>query len=539
MTSVVTTEPNLSKLSGALLIAGVSVAGEGATFRAVNPITGTQLEPAFREASVAQVATAVEAAHSAYDDYSVMPTSRRSDFLRAIAEELLAAGLPLLERASAETGLPIARLEGERARTVFQLRLMADVIDEGSWVEARIDTGDPSRTPLPKPDLRRMLVPLGPVAVFAASNFPFAYSIAGGDTASALAAGCTVVCKAHPAHPGTSELTAQALYRAATRCNMPAGVFSMVHGWSHESGVALVKHPHIQAVGFTGSLRGGRAIFDAAASRPEPIPVYAEMGSINPVFLLPSAVKERAEIIAEGLANSMTQGVGQFCTNPGVIVGVASDSFSQLTNSLANRIGAAEGGVMLYEGLFQNFTRGVQQSKDEGATVLAQSPVVDAPTRAQATLMSTSAAHFIEDASLRAEMFGPASIVVTGNNIEELEKIAATMEGQLTASIHGTDAELVQHARLVNLLRRKVGRIIFNGYPTGVEVGHAIVHGGPYPASSDSRTSAVGSASITRFARPVCFQNFPQAALAEELRDENARGMWRMVNGEQTRDNVS
>ncbi|MEO7996081.1 MAG: aldehyde dehydrogenase (NADP(+)) [Gemmatimonadaceae bacterium] len=538
MSTTADIDTNVKDISGNLLIAGDSRVGSGAVFRAVNPITGQNLEPVFREATVDQVAEAVEAAHRAYDAYSVMETSRRSEFLRAIADELLAAGMPLLERASLETALPIARLEGERARTVHQLRLMADVIDEGSWVEARIDTGDASRTPLPKPDLRRMLVPLGPVAVFSASNFPFAYSIAGGDTASAFAAGCTVVCKAHPAHPGTSEMTARALYRAAERCNLPAGVFSMVHGWSHESGVALVKHPHIQAVGFTGSLRGGRAIFDAANSRAEPIPVYAEMGSVNPVFLLPSAVKERAETIAQGLANSMTQGVGQFCTNPGVIVGVRSESFSQLSDSLAGRIGVADGGVMLYEGLFRNFTRGVQQSRDEGATVLAQSPATAGPTRAQATLLGTSAARFIEDANLRAEMFGPASILVTGESIEELEQIAATMEGQLTASIHGTERELAENARLITLLQRKVGRVIFNGYPTGVEVGHAIVHGGPYPASSDSRTTAVGSASISRFARPVCFQNFPETVLAVELHNKNTRGIWRMVNGEQTRGDV-
>lgn len=538
MTHDVSGDDALSAISGNLVVAGLPTVGAGAEFQAVDPVSGNKIAPVFREADVAQVNAACEAAFSAYDEFSVLPTSRRSEFLRAIADELLACGLPLLERASLETALPIARLDGERARTVNQLRLMADTIDEGSWVEARIDTGDATRAPLPKPDLRRMLVPLGPVAVFAASNFPFAYSIAGGDTASAFAAGCTVVCKAHPAHPGTSEITANALLRAAKRCNMPDGVFSMVHGWSHEVGVALVKHPRIQAVGFTGSLRGGRAIFDAAASRAEPIPVYAEMGSINPVFLLPSAVRERGQQIVEGLANSMTQGVGQFCTNPGVIAGVADDSFSALTKSLATKISTADGGVMLYDGLFRNFTRGVRQSKDEGAKVLASSPVVDAPTRAQATLLETTAQHFMEDEKLRAEMFGPASIVVKGSSIQDLEQIALTMEGQLTASVHGTDEELAQNTRLINLLKRKVGRLIFNGYPTGVEVGHAIVHGGPYPASSDSRTTAVGSASISRFARPVSFQNFPQSALAEELRDNNSRHIWRMINGEHTRGEV-
>ena len=529
----------MSDLSGSLFVAGRTVKGLGASFHGVNPANSEALTPEFWEASPKQVAEAAEVAYQAFAEYSVLDAAQRAEFLRAIADELLAAGTTLLDRASAETALPIARLESERARTMHQLQLMADVLEEGSWVEARIDTGNSARTPIPKPDLRRMLVPLGPVAVFAASNFPFAYSVVGGDTASAFAAGCTVVCKAHPAHPGTSELTAQALYRAAERCGIPLGVFSMVHGWSHEVGIALVKHPRIQAVGFTGSLRGGRAIYDAAASRNEPIPVYAEMGSVNPVFLLPSAVRERGDAIAQGLAASITQGVGQFCTNPGVVIGVRDASLAKLTLALAERIGAADGGVMLYDGLFQNFQHGVQQSQLEGATVVAQSAATNLPTRAQATLLSVSADQFVADALLRAEMFGPASIVVTADSIADMENVAEHMEGQLTATIHGTDQELSECARLINLLTRKVGRLIFNGYPTGVEVGHAIVHGGPYPASSDSRTTAVGSASISRFARPVCFQNFPQAVLAPELRDRNSRGIWRMINGEQTRTDVA
>jgi NADP-dependent aldehyde dehydrogenase len=416
---------------------------------------------------------------------------------------------------------------------------MAEVLEEGSWVDARIDTGDAARKPAPKPDLRRMLVPLGPVAVFSASNFPFAFSVVGGDTASALATGCTVVCKAHPAHPGTSELLAMAVNRAIVRTGMPAGVFSMVQGWSHEVGVALVQHPLIQAVGFTGSLRGGRAIFDAAATRPEPIPVYAEMGSVNPVFLLPSAVKERGANIAKGLANSITQGVGQFCTNPGVVVGVASESFSELTQQLAQQIGVTDVGIMLYDGLFRNFASGVQRAQSDGATVIAQGHPAVLPTRAQATLLGIDAARFIAQPDLRSEMFGPASIVVTGNSVAELEQVAAAMEGQLTASIHGTDAELAEHANLVTMLQRKVGRLVFNGYPTGVEVGHAMQHGGPYPASSDSRTTSVGSASIGRFARPVCFQNFPESALAPELHNRNGSNIWRLINGTLTTDNIS
>ncbi|MGV3708003.1 MAG: aldehyde dehydrogenase (NADP(+)) [Gemmatimonas sp.] len=528
----------MTVLKGTLFLGAIEATGDGAVFFGVDPSNGGNLPTEFREATPAQVAEAANAAARAFYDYSTLSTQHRATFLRAIAEELLTVGDALLELAHRETALPLARLESERARTVHQLRLMADVLEEGSWVEARIDTGDPSRTPIPKPDLRRMLVPLGPVAVFSASNFPFAYSIAGGDTASAFAAGCTVVCKAHPAHPGTSELTARALYRAIDRCGLSRDIFSMVHGWSHESGVALVKHAAIQAVGFTGSLRGGRAIFDAAASRPEPIPVYAEMGSVNPVFLLPSALKARTDSIAAGLTNSMTQGVGQFCTNPGVVIGVESDSFRMLRDELVKRIDAAEGGVMLYGGLHGNFVKGVERSVAEGATVIAQSEHVSGPTRARATLLSVTADEFASDPKLREEMFGPASMMVSARSIVDLERIAGAMEGQLTASIHGTEQELAENERLINLLKRKVGRLIFDGYPTGVEVGHAIVHGGPYPASTDGRTTAVGSASIARFARPMCFQNFPQSALAAELRDVNERGVWRMVNGELTRSDV-
>ena len=521
----------MSELSGMLFVGGNAVAGEGVSLRGVNPATATNLEPEYREATVGQVADAVVAAEAAFRIYSRFPAKKRAEFLRAIADELQNCGMLLLERANLETGLPIIRLESERLRTTNQLRLMADVIEEGSWVEARIDTGDASRQPLPKPDLRRMLVPLGPVAVFSASNFPFAYAIAGGDVATAFAAGCTVVCKGHPAHPGTSEMSAAALYRAAVRTGIPAGVFSLVQGWAHEVGTALVTHPLIRAVGFTGSLRGGRAIFDAAAKRAEPIPVYAEMGSVNPIFLLPSAVKQRTDAIVAGLANSMTQGVGQFCTSPGVILGIESESFSQLLNALEEKLQNTEPGVMLYDGLFRNWRAAVDRATNSGATVVAKAASTDLPTRAQQTLLATDVSTFLSHDDLRSEMFGPAAVVVTGKSMADLERVADALEGQLTATIFGTDEELAEHANLVFLLQRKVGRLIFNGYPTGLEVGHAIVHGGPYPASTDSRTTAVGSAAISRFARPVCFQNFPEAALASELRNENTNDMWRMING--------
>ncbi len=507
-------------------------------FRATDPGTGAVLEPAFSESTTADVDRAVYAAEAAFESYSGAPAEQRASFLRAIADELVAIGAPLLERAHQETGLPMARLEGERGRTVGQLRLFADVLDDGTWLEARIDRGDASRTPLPKPDIRRMLVPLGPVAVFGASNFPLAFSVPGGDTASALAAGCTVVCKGHPAHPGTSALAAAAIRKAAHATGFSEDVFTLLQGWSHEVGLALVRHPLITAVGFTGSLRGGRALFDAAAARPSPIPVYAEMGSVNPVFLLPSAIADRAEALAQGFAQSITVGVGQFCTNPGVIVGVKDHQFDALAGRLAEQIDALPAGVMLYDQLRQGYDRGVSRAREKAVEVLAPTSVADSAERARPALLRTSGAAFLEDAELREEIFGPVSVVVAASDHMEMERIAEEMEGQLTATIHGTPEELHTHARLVSILTRKVGRLLFNGYPTGVEVGHAMQHGGPYPASTDSRSTSVGSAAITRFARPVSFQNFPDDALPRALRNANALGLWRMIDGKLSREDV-
>ncbi len=513
------------------------VVGSSVTFNAINPATGAQLEPAFHESSALDVDRALHAAQNAFDIYGRVSAHERARFLRAIADELVALGDELLERAHAETALPLARLQGERTRTTSQLRLFADLLEEGSWVEARIDTGDPARAPIPKPDIRRMLVPLGPVAVFAASNFPLAFSVPGGDTASALAAGCPVVCKAHPAHPGTSELAAHSIERAAQDTGMPVGVFSLLHGWSHDVGLALVRHPITRAVGFTGSLRGGRAIFDAAMARAEPIPVYAEMGSINPVFLLPSALAERADAIADGLAQSITQGVGQFCTNPGVLLGVRGADFDRLQARLAQHISAAPAGVMLYDRLRESYSNALERAHALGVDVLASAPVAQ-PDRASPALLLTDAARFLQHPELREEMFGPVSLLVAAHDAAELERVAESLEGQLTATIHGTEQELLEHARLIEILQRKVGRVIFNGFPTGVEVGHAIQHGGPYPASTDARTTSVGTAAIARFARPVCYQNFPEAALSPALRNRNTLGIWRLVNGRLTRDDA-
>lgn len=521
-------------LVGGNLIAGAPSRENDAQFRAVDPTTGAPIDPPFHEATAAEVDRALEAAQRAFRTYSQVTSQQRATFLRTITDEIVALGPVLLERAHVESALPMARLEGERGRTVGQLRLFADYVENGSWVEARIDTADPARTPLPKPDVRRMLVPLGPVAVFGASNFPLAFSVAGGDTASAFAAGCSVVCKGHPAHPGTSELVAGAIARAAAACGIDAGVFSLLHGWSHESGLRIVRHPLTAAVGFTGSLRGGRAIFDVAAARPNPIPVYAEMGSINPVFLLPSAVAERADALVQGLAQSITMGVGQFCTNPGAIIAVGDEPFTDLTSRLAAQLSDAQPGVMLYPGLHEGFVSSVKRA-EEHAERLAPQSGESQELRARPSLLRTTGERFLSQPELREEMFGPVSVVVAASDRDEMERIAEGLEGQLTATIHGNDAELEAHASLIAILSRKAGRLLFNGYPTGVEVGHAMHHGGPYPASTDSRTTSVGTAAITRFARPVCYQNFPDAALPLELRNANARGIWRLVNGETTK----
>jgi len=528
-------------ITGHNLLGGEAAAGSGTEFHGVNPATGERLEPPFYEATAAEIDRAVQAAEAAFRAYRGVGPGARASFLRGVAEEVLALGDPLIERAHAETALPVARLVGERMRTVNQLRLFADVLEEGSWVEARIDPGDPARTPSPRPDLRRMLVPLGPVAVFGASNFPFAFSVAGGDTASALAAGCPVVCKAHPAHPGTSELVAQAIGRALAAAGFPPGVFSLLHGWSTEVGQALVRHPFITAVGFTGSLRGGRALFDAAAARPVPIPVYAEMGSVNPVFLLPGAVADRGPEIAAELAQSITLGVGQSCTNPGVVVGVAGPGFAQLQARLAEQLSSESPGTMLYDRLAASYAAGLDRFLAHGARRIAAAPAAAEASSAMArpALLAVDAESFATESALREEVFGPASLLVTATDRGGLLRAADALEGQLTASVFGSPEDLLAHADLIAVLERKVGRIIFNGVPTGVEVGHAMQHGGPYPATTDGRTTSVGSAAIARFVRPVCYQDFPQEALPAALRDRNEQGIWRRLNGQLTRDDVA
>jgi NADP-dependent aldehyde dehydrogenase len=526
------------ELHGKNIIAGKVVESAGKKYQGFAPASGKSIEPSFEEATPDHINQALEAAEQAFQEFRQFPAEQRAAFIEKIAEEILALGDDLIERAHVETALPKDRLTGERGRTVNQLRMFADLIREGSWVDARIDRAIPDRQPLPKPDLRRMLIPIGPVAVFGASNFPLAFSVAGGDTASALAAGCPVVVKAHPAHPGTSEMVARAISKAVEASGMPAGVFSMLHGAGHEVGAGLVKHPLTRAVGFTGSLRGGRALFDAAASRPDPIPVYAEMGSVNPVFLLPGALRERADAIAEGLKNSVTMGVGQFCTCPGLAVGLRDDNFARFTDKLTGLFEAAQPGTMLYPGILQGFEAGVKKlSAIEGLKTTQSQTTPDATkTQARPSLLATSAQTFLIHHELGEEVFGPSTVVVSCDSREELERIARNLEGHLTATIHGTADDLRDHAWLVSILENKVGRLLFNGYPTGVEVCASMQHGGPYPATSDARTTSVGTAAIERFVRPICYQNFPQDALPVELQNANPRGIWRLVDNQLTKE---
>jgi NADP-dependent aldehyde dehydrogenase len=528
------------KLHGQNIIASKPSSNNNATFRGFAPALGKEIETDFQEATLEQINQALTAAEAAFHHYRLLPAETRADFLEKIGEEILAIGDELIEAANIETALPKDRLTGERGRTVNQLRMFAELLREGSWVEARIDRAIPDRQPLPKPDIRRMLIPIGPVVVFGASNFPLAFSVAGGDTASALAAGCPVVVKAHPAHPRTSELVADAVIRAVETTGIPAGVFSMLHGVSHDVGLELVKQPLTRAVGFTGSLRGGRALFDAAVKRPAPIPVYAEMGSINPVFILPGALTERAGAIAESMKQSVTLGVGQFCTNPGLAVGIRDRDFVRFVDRLGELIVDAPTGTMLYPGILQAYERGIKElSNIEGVNKLQSNHTADLNrTEARAAMFSTDAATFLRHPELGEEVFGPSTIVVGCESREEMENIARILDGHLTATVHGTAEDLLGFRTLISILENKVGRLIFNGFPTGVEVCASMHHGGPYPATTDPHYTSVGTAAIQRFARPICYQGFPQDALPVELQNANQKGIWRLVDSRLTKESL-
>jgi len=529
------------ELHGRNIVAGEITAPNTKTFHAFNPATGAALGPAFHEASDADAANAVEKAAEAYEIYRKKSPEQIASFLERIASEIDAIGDVLTKRAHEETALPEARLVGERGRTTGQLKAFATLVRDGSWVDARVDRAQPDRKPLPRPDVRRMLAPIGPVLVFGASNFPLAFSAAGGDTASALAAGNTVILKTHPAHPGTSEMVMRAVLKAIEACGMPAATVSMIHSTGSEIGTKLVQHPKLKAVGFTGSLGVGRAIYNAAAARPEPIPVYAEMGSINPVFILPGALAERGAAIAQGLIQSVTMGVGQFCTNPGIVFGPKGEKFNAFILEAATQIAGVAPGTMLYPGIRDRFHHGAERvAQTPGVKVAGKSSANadHAKTQASAMMFHTDAATFEREAHLREELFGPSTLLVECDSIADAEKAARCLEGQLTATVHGTEKDLEQYHTLIDLLSQKVGRILYNGFPTGVEVCPAMVHGGPYPATTDARSTSVGTAAILRWVRPVCFQNFPQALLPVELKNANARKIWRLVDGEFTKSDV-
>lgn len=509
------------------------------TFFAINPKTGQPLPQPFTESTTEEVNNAVSQAEAAFDQYHTKTAAERATFLDKIGEEIMAIGDTLIKTCSEETGLPEARLQGERGRTVNQLKLFAELLRDGSWVQAIIETAQPDRQPLPKPDTRSMLIPLGPVGVFGASNFPLAFSVAGGDTASALAAGCPVVAKAHPAHPATSQLVGEAILRAATATGMPKGVFAYIHGPSVAVGMTLVQHPLIKAIGFTGSFRGGKAIFDAAVRRSEPIPVYAEMGSTNPVFILPQALQQRQEALAQGLVNSITLGVGQFCTNPGLVVSLHSDETNNFVTKAGEILAAVQPGTMLTPSIKKAYDQGVKNlSSVTNVQVIAQGPAVEDSCAAAAHLFKTDGATFVDHPELAEEVFGPASVIITADSKEQLLAIARHLHGHLTATIHGTPEDLVEYSELIQVLERKVGRLLLNGYPTGVEVGHAMVHGGPYPATTDVRSTSVGTTAIYRFARPICYQDFPETLLPEALQNENPLHLWRKLNGAFTQEKI-
>ena len=529
------------ELTGKQLIAGREVSSTSDSFQADNPATGRTLEPAFFEATTAEIDEAVAAALEAFDSFKSKRAEARADFLDAIADETLALGDEFLERTAAETGYPLARCSAERDRAINHTRQFANLIREGSWLDARIDLPDLTRKPIPKPDVRSLMQPLGPVAVFGASNFPIAISVLGADTMSAFASGCPVVVKGHPAHPGTCELAARAIYTAAEKARMPAGVFSLIQGRSHEVGTALVQHPDITAAAFTGSLAGGRALFDIANQRPVPIPFYAEMGSVNPLFILPGALKSRVSKIADGFVAALTQGNGQFCTNPGLVLGNKSEDWARFSELVKEKVMAVAPATMLHAGIHSAYRSGIEsRCENEALKVLGHSSenADDDKLEAAAYLFETTQQGLADDPTLLDELFGPCSTLVSCDGLEDMVTVAKSLKGSLSVTIHATEEDLANQKELISILQTKTGRLIFNGYPVGLEVCHSIHHGGPYPATTHSHYTSVGTRAIERFVRPICYQDWPNSMLPIELQDANPRGVFRLLNGQRTRDEV-
>jgi NADP-dependent aldehyde dehydrogenase len=501
------------------------------TYKTFNPTMNVENTTDFVEASTEEINEAVFLATNAYITYNSKSGNEKARFLNTIADEILALGESLIETYCSESGLPAGRANGERGRTIGQLRAFAALLADGSWVDATIDTAQPDRTPMPKTDLRKMLVPLGPVVVFGASNFPLAFSTAGGDTAAALAAGCPVIVKSHPMHAGTSEMVSSAVIKAAEATGMPNGVFSNLNSSGIEVGVQLVKHPQVKAVGFTGSIRGGRALYDIAAQRDEPIPVFAEMGSINPVVLLPKALENRAADLANTYAGSITVGAGQFCTNPGLLIGIESDGLTNFIKGLSEEIVKIEPSCMLHPNIIGAYERNKQTAIDqEGLVVAADYGSEVNVNYARQAVVTVEGKTFLKNTTLHNEVFGPFSMVVKCKDVSQLHEIISNLEGQLTGTIIGDNDEMAEYPNVIVALQNRVGRIIFNGVPTGVEVCPSMQHGGPYPASTDSRFTAVGTGSIKRWVRPFSFQNWPDDLLPNELKNANPLGIQRLVN---------
>ncbi|MEB8345183.1 aldehyde dehydrogenase (NADP(+)) [Flavobacteriaceae bacterium KMM 6898] len=510
------------------------------SFKTFNPQKNTENKWEFMEASQDEIDSAVKLATKAFKAYKNVSALQKAQFLRTIAEEIETLGQPLIDTYMAESGLPEGRAAGERGRTMGQLRAFATLLEEGSWVEASIDTAQPDRLPLPKSDIRKMLVPLGPIAVFGSSNFPLAFSTAGGDTASALAAGCPVIVKSHPMHAGTGELVASAILKAAEKTGMPNGVFSNLNSSGVEVGQWLVMYTGIKAVGFTGSIKGGMALYKLAGERKEPIPVFAEMGSINPVIALPSAIKEKGEYWAKQYAGSITLGAGQFCTKPGLILGLEGAEFDRFINKLGQELEKIEPTCMLHPNIHKGFKESKEHLSSQEATQKVGSYEDTVPPHyAQQKVVTVRGEQFLANPTLHQEVFGPFSVVVRCKDKLELKNILEHLEGQLTGTILGNREELEQDHKIVEALTNRVGRIIFNGVPTGVEVCPSMQHGGPFPASSDSRFTSVGVSAIKRWSRPVAFQDWPNELLPEALQNNNPLGIIRLINGEFTNDKIN
>lgn len=520
---------------------GTSLSSKGnKSFHTFNPKTNEDTKWVFYEASPEEIDEAVDLAAMAFLEYKDFSGARKATFLRAIADEIENLDEELIEAYTQESGLPAGRARGERSRTIGQLKEFADLLDEGSWVEATIDTAQPDREPVPKDDIRKMLFPIGPIVVFGSSNFPLAFSTAGGDTASGLAAGCPIIVKSHPMHTGTGELVASAIIKAAHKTGMPNGVFSNLNSSGIEVGEKLVTHPKVKGVGFTGSIRGGTALYKLGIQRDEPIPVFAEMGSVNPVVLFPSALTDRKDYWASQYAASITLGAGQFCTNPGLLIGLKGKALDRFIDALGTQLSILEPTCMLHPDIYENYEKGRNEiSNHKKVSIVTKFEEELLPNHARQKLLTVDGSDFLNSPVLHNEVFGPLSLVIQCDSVEELTNILQRLEGQLTGTILGSEAEIKEYEDVINALKNRVGRIIFNRVPTGVEVCPSIFHGGPFPASTDSRFSSVGTSAIRRWVRPICFQNWFQSLLPDELQNDNPLGIMRKVNGKFMSSNIN